>query len=768
MAQLSNWIPCVVLTLIVTPCVCSTWSRYRTWNSNGKRSVESENLGSQESVESMLDLIDDVGHTQGQRFCSSPERLQLVPTNVVLRTRRFEAIRRKADLLVTFLSIIGSRDAKLVSDLLKSILLTDQEVYGAKVFHSGPHHRVTAAYRGRPITNGLNGASEVNNSQNVKIVRDQPAHIPPNFPWVESENSGWIGTPPDFSRNMEAPPDHLPSEEFAPSPLSRTPIGSASTPGKWTFPYYSCEHRKWLLTYSVLVDDEGHSNGHRNIKHNGSSRSVFDLDIDISHLDINQCDMANLDKAGGDGDVIPDSQIVAFSGSHKCHRATSQCVFSPGGGWTRGSYKCHCSDGSYPTTASRVFNGTLVEVAWREKHLLNSSAGYDWLYICRKCAPGCDVCEDDSPCLSEYNWAFRISLLVISVICIMLTLLLMGYVYNYRKLKVIRVASPIFLCTTLLGCVMMYSEMAAIFPVLDTYSCVATKWTRHLGFCVTYSALLLKTWRVSLTYRVKSAHKIKLTDKQLLHWLFPILLVMVIYLSTWTVSSPPQAIYIKDSYDLKFKQCTYDWWDHSLGIGEVLFLLWGIRVCYSVRNAESLFNEARHISYAIYNISIVNIIMVAIHLLIFPWAPPDLKYLFGFIRTQLSTTVTVIVVFGPKFYRVIRGQGDVYDSRARARGVTASFSLNGIGLVHEEATDLFQQNEELKEEIQKLAAQIEFMKIVQMEMNNRHIKPKVGGYFTPNTATAPVVGRALYLKFESADTPTSRISPAAELCSERV
>lgn len=46
--------------------------------------------------------------------------------------------------------------------------------------------------------------------------------------------------------------------------------------------------------------------------------------------------------------------------------------------------------------------------------------------------------------------------------------------------------------------------------------------------------------------------------------------------------------------------------------------------------------------------------------------------------------------------RVLRGQGDQWDSRARARGVTASFSLNGIGLVPEETTDLYQENEELK------------------------------------------------------------------------
>lgn len=49
-----------------------------------------------------------------------------------------------------------------------------------------------------------------------------------------------------------------------------------------------------------------------------------------------------------------------------------------------------------------------------------------------------------------------------------------------------------------------------------------------------------------------------------------------------------------------------------MAIGEVVFLAWGVRVCYNVRNAESLYNEARLISFAIYNIAIVNITMAAI------------------------------------------------------------------------------------------------------------------------------------------------------------
>lgn len=54
-----------------------------------------------------------------------------------------------------------------------------------------------------------------------------------------------------------------------------------------------------------------------------------------------------------------------------------------------------------------------------------------------------------------------------------------------------------------------------------------------------------------------------------------------------------------------------------MAIGEVLFLLWGIRVCLGVRNAESLYNEAKLISYAIYNIAFVNMLMVAIQLVLF-------------------------------------------------------------------------------------------------------------------------------------------------------
>ena len=213
--------------------------------------------------------------------------------------------------------------------------------------------------------------------------------------------------------------------------------------------------------------------------------------------------------------------------------------------------------------------------------------------------------------------------------------------------------------------------------------------------------------RVSLTYRVKSAHKIKLTDNQLLQWMTPILLIMIIYLGAWTVSDPPVGEDVTDGNGLIFKQCTYDWWDHVLAIGkyklrndlngtnfvlkqtdclhcqqatvnsisfvigEMVFLFWGVKVSLDVRKAESFFDEAKCISWAVYNITITNVIMASFQwvsrnnnlirkwkqwmalfyiksVFILPDAGPDLKYFFGFVRTQLSTTTTIALVFGPK------------------------------------------------------------------------------------------------------------------------
>ncbi|XP_055635409.1 probable G-protein coupled receptor CG31760 isoform X2 [Toxorhynchites rutilus septentrionalis] len=718
------------------------------------------NKADMEATEDSLQTIHDIATENLGTLCLTK---QFRPLWITLNPERYTGARQKADLAAVVLQDVGVARHNGLLDALAKGLLSDMHVMSARILSINTSDGlITNSVWWNKLPTGMAGPVRIE-EEGVAVGKTPD----PSYPWFEDESS---------SPGLRSP-------KFAPSPLN------ISYRGWWTYPYYSCSYKRWILSYSVAIRPLG--------RH--GLRGFLSIDIDISDLQVNQCENPNrLEVLSYNhhlrqyypfvrsiklSDEEQLNQIEAFHGSHKCHVHSMRCVYRPTfanvakavnlnynhysntssytnsssssnsgnsgivigkslrviNGWNRGAYECKCKGGFYSSPHPRGFNGSIMEVAYQE-YRDNISTYYTDVFICVRCAPGCDSCTGPEPCLASYNWVFRTTLLTFSVMCAGFTVVLALYMYQHRKVKVFKVASPIFLTITLLGCAFMYLEMAAIFPILDTYSCIATKWTRHMGFCVTYTALLMKTWRVSLTYRVKSAHKVKLTDKQLLQWMVPILLVMLIFLGTWTLSAPPMAEKIVDQNGLIFKQCSYNWWDHSLAIGEVLFLAWGIRVCYNVRNAESLYNEARLISYAIYNIALVNTTMVAFHLFIFPQAGPDIKYLLGFIRTQLSTSVTIALVFGPKVLRILRGQGDQWDQRARKRGITASFSLNGIGLVPEETADLYQENEELKEEIQKLAAQIEFMKIVHMEMNNRHLKPKPGGYFTLKSPLGKTIG----------------------------
>lgn len=97
--------------------------------------------------------------------------------------------------------------------------------------------------------------------------------------------------------------------------------------GWWTYPYYSCTVRKWLISYSVPILTAG-QHGYVKMQflnyciyyHSNFSRlkRFLSLDVDVSTLEINQCE--NYEK--------PSSlnEITSFHGSHKCDNTTSKVI----------------------------------------------------------------------------------------------------------------------------------------------------------------------------------------------------------------------------------------------------------------------------------------------------------------------------------------------------------------------------------------------------------------------------------------------------------
>jgi hypothetical protein len=81
-------------------------------------------------------------------------------------------------------------------------------------------------------------------------------------------------------------------------------------------------------------------------------------------------------------------------------------------------------------------------------------------------------------------------------------------------------------------------------------------------------------------------------------------------------------------------------------------------------------------------------------LVVYPQASPDIKYVFAFVRIQLSTSVTVCLVFCPKVLAIIRGQGENFEFHDRP-GAQIPLNLNGT-ISQDGVIDVYQENEDLK------------------------------------------------------------------------
>ncbi|XP_030558024.1 uncharacterized protein LOC115760699 [Drosophila novamexicana] len=413
--------------------------------------------------------------------------------------------------------------------------------------------------------------------------------------------------------------------------------------GRWSKPYYDCGGGNiWMLTYTVPFF--GYENGSYHFK--GTSG----IDIDLRRVDIDQCPQRHTP-----GTKRP---LNIFAGTDKCKQRTTMCEPIMGLGFRRGSYKCLCRKGFYfPDVASlhKFFNGSLLEEEY-EKLMLGKNSTYNSNneYECQPCAEGCDSCEDASPCIAALNWPMRTSILALACIVIGLLPPAAWFTFRYQQVKVVRAASPALLRVIALGAFFIYCTNIVMYPNPNLYTCTARIWLREIGFSLTYGALMLKTWRISVIFRVRSAKAVKITDAALLKRLGIICGAIGTCLLVRTLVSPPDVVVGRTADDLKAFLCKTDWWDYTFTSMEVLFLAWGVRLCIMVRKAPSEFNESRFISMAIYNEFLLTCFLNVSMLFLQSPANPDLLYIIFFCHTQLTVTLLLALIFGSKVYIVLR------------------------------------------------------------------------------------------------------------------
>ncbi|XP_014679990.1 PREDICTED: probable G-protein coupled receptor CG31760, partial [Priapulus caudatus] len=138
-------------------------------------------------------------------------------------------------------------------------------------------------------------------------------------------------------------------------------------------------------------------------------------------------------------------------------------------------------------------------------------------------------------------------------------------------------------------------------------------------------------------------------DLVLFKWFVPIVVATVAYMVVWSVTGDlGQLDTLYTNTGLKYDICVNSWWEHTATIARLLFLLWGVYLCWVVRKAPSSFNESKYISWAIYNTIIVGTFLIIIRLFVAASAGPDVIYIVFLLELQIQVTVTNCLIFVPK------------------------------------------------------------------------------------------------------------------------
>ncbi|XP_071569851.1 uncharacterized protein [Temnothorax nylanderi] len=489
--------------------------------------------------------------------------------------------------------------------------------------------------------------------------------------------------------------------------------------GRWSKPYYDCGGGNiWMLTYTVPFF--GYINDTYFFK--GTSG----IDIDLRRVDIDQCPL----PAGS-------TQLNIFAASDKCKKRTTECIAIPGLGFRRGSYRCVCKRGFYyPDTKSdkRYYNGTVIEEEY-ERLMMGEKNQYaeSGLFECLPCAEGCESCEDGSPCVVSLNWLMRTAILILECCIIACLPAVALFTWKYGHVKVVRAASPVLLRVIVLGAFFIYCTTIVMYPRPNIITCTVRVWLREIGFSLTYGALMLKTWRISVIFRVKSAKAVKITDASLLKRLGIIVLTFSVFLSIRTLVAPPVVIVARTADDLKAYLCRTDWWDHSFTTLEVMFLVWGIRLCIVVRKTPSEFNESRFISMAIYNEFLLSVFLNVSMLFLQSPANPDLLYIIFFCHTQLTVTLLLCLIFGSKAYVVFR-DGGKEEAIGKLCGATGKFlgkssrpqgTSNQTNSISLQQGNFAEESDSVTEEFRRLLNQLEILKEKNILLGNQELSSKL-------------------------------------------
>ncbi|XP_064329154.1 probable G-protein coupled receptor 179 [Phalacrocorax carbo] len=475
----------------------------------------------------------------------------------------------------------------------------------------------------------------------------------------------------------------------------------------WSPPFLECRDGRFLPTWAVTL-----SSAFYGLKPDLSPefKGVVRVDIELRDVAIDQC-------ASGPG---------WFADTHRCDLNSTQCVPQESRGFVLGRYLCRCKPGFY---------GDGGAASSAQAGVVGSTAGADRgsRLACQPCRRGCTTCEDDAPCLIQEDRALRAAVLSCQACCMLAVFLSMLVSYHFRWSKRIRASGVILLETILFGSLLLYFPVFILYFKPSIFRCIVLRWVRVLGFAIVYGTITLKLYRVLKVFLSRTAQRVPyVSSGRVLKMLGLILLLVLWFLAAWTIGmlenidkNIPLVIRTQTPHGLHFYICGHDRWDYMMVIAEMLFLLWGSFLCYATRAVPSAFHEPRYMSIALHNELMISAAFHVVRFIMVPSLHPDWTLLLFFAHTHGTITMTLALLFIPKFLHAgspLREEiaAEVYEDELDIRRSGSCLNSSIASAWSEHSLD----PDDIREELKKLYTQLEVHKTWRMAANNPHLPKK--------------------------------------------
>ncbi|XP_043530744.1 probable G-protein coupled receptor 158 isoform X1 [Chiloscyllium plagiosum] len=483
---------------------------------------------------------------------------------------------------------------------------------------------------------------------------------------------------------------------------------------QWSSPFLDCEDYQFIPKWMMSL-----SSSFYGLKPDLSPefKGVIRMDVSLQSVDIDQCS----------------TEDSWFADSHQCDVNSTECIPLKGQGFQLGAYQCVCKEGYYNPNLISTNSFSRQD----DKHISYFSryaAGEPQrLFQCLPCKEGCGSCVSDAPCLTQVDGHLRLAVLIFQALCMLLVFISMVIVYRFRKNKRIRASGLLLLETILGGSILLYFPVFILYFQPSVFRCVLLRWVRTLGFAIIYGTVTLKIYRVLKVFLSRTAQRVPyMTCCRVLKMLAVIVLMVCWFLIAWTVAAwenmdrkIPLVIQSQTPDGQFFNMCQLDRWDYMMAIAEFLLLCWGSYLCYAVRTVPSTYHEPRFMGFAIHNEILMSAAFYGVRFTMATTLHPDWMLLLFFAHSHLTVTMTLILLFIPKFLHVgtpLREDivAEVYEDELDMRfsGSYLNSSITSAWSDHSLEPD------DIRDELKKLYAQLEVHKTKKMTANNPHLQKK--------------------------------------------